>query len=198
MTKHGLTAAVIVGALISGVGATASASAPLESLISAPSGEAMPVGDLPGWRQIFTDDFTTDVPLGSFPAAVSSKWTAYPSPWKDTSKFGTYSPTKVISVHDGILDKNIHTENGVAMVAAIQPKLAAPVTYGRYAVRFRFDSTVGYKIAWLLWPDSNNSKRDGEIDFPEMNLDSSTAMAFNHHTNNTGAGDQDFRPPALH
>src|SRR5215472_1874929 len=32
-----------------------------------PSGEPMPVGDIPGWHQVFSDDFTTDVPLGSFP-----------------------------------------------------------------------------------------------------------------------------------
>ena len=37
----------------------------------------MPVGDLTGWHQVFADDFTTDVPIGSFPAEVS-KWTAYP------------------------------------------------------------------------------------------------------------------------
>src|SRR4051812_8934318 len=59
------------------------------SAASLPSGEAMPVGNLDGWRQTFTDDFTTDVALGSFPSAVSGKWGAYPSPWKDTSKYGT-------------------------------------------------------------------------------------------------------------
>src|SRR5690242_12804522 len=42
-----------------------------------PSGQPMPVGDLPGWHQIFTDNFAANVPLGSFPAAVASKWTAY-------------------------------------------------------------------------------------------------------------------------
>ena len=30
---------------------------------------------------MFTDNFTENVPLGSFPAAVSGKWTAYPYPW---------------------------------------------------------------------------------------------------------------------
>src|SRR2546423_176136 len=63
-----------------------------------PSGEDMPVGDISGWHQIFSDDFTTSVPLGSFPSAVSSKWFAYPDIWQDTSKNGTYSPSKVISV----------------------------------------------------------------------------------------------------
>jgi hypothetical protein len=36
----------------------------------------------------------------------------------------------------------------------------------------------GYKVAWLLWPDSNH-RRDGEIDFPEANLDS-TINGFVH------------------
>jgi hypothetical protein len=40
---------------------------------ASPSGADMPLGDLPGWRQIFTDDFTTVVPLESFPSAVSTK-----------------------------------------------------------------------------------------------------------------------------
>jgi len=31
-----------------------------------PSGVAMPAGDLNGWKLIFNDDFTTDVPLGGF------------------------------------------------------------------------------------------------------------------------------------
>ena len=154
-----------------------------------PSGEDMPVGDLPGWKQIFTDDFTTDVPLGSFPAAVSSKWGAYPSPWKDTSGNGTYSPA-VVSIGGGIMNSDIHTADGVSMVTALKPKLPSSMVYGRYAVRFRFDSMPGYKMAWMLWPDSNNNKLDGELDFPEMNLDSSTAWAFAHRTNSTGPNDQ--------
>jgi len=61
--------------------------------ITDPSGQPMPVGDLPGWHQTFADDFTTDVPLGGFsgcsqaatlmassctglPASVASKWWA--------------------------------------------------------------------------------------------------------------------------
>jgi Glycosyl hydrolases family 16 len=163
---------------------------------AAPSGEAMPVGDVPGWHQIFADDFTTDVALGSFPAAVSSQWTAYKSPWKDTSGYGTYSPSSVVSIAGGVLNQNIHTENGVTMVSALQPQLPSAVTYGRYAVRYRFDPIAGYKMAWMLWPDGNNNVRDGEIDFPEMNLDATTAWAFNHHTNRVNGDDQDwFKTP---
>ncbi len=162
----------------------------------APNGAAaaMPVGDLPGWRQIFTDDFATAVPLGSFPATVSAKWGAYPSPWKDTSTFGIYSPTKVVSVANGILTKHIHTDNGVPRVAALLPRLPGTaqngITYGRFAARFRADSLPGYKVAWLLWPDSDDHWADGEIDFPETNLDKSSTWAFVHRTGSLGRDDQ--------
>ena len=58
------------------------------------SSTAMPVGNLNGWRQIFTDDFTTDVPLGSFPGPYAKKWTSYTG-FDDTSGNGTYDMYKV-------------------------------------------------------------------------------------------------------
>jgi len=68
-------------------------------------------GDIPGWHQIFADDFPTDVPIGCFsgcdqgtartctglPSAVEAKWWAYPDGWKDTGGQGTYSPSRVCS-----------------------------------------------------------------------------------------------------
>ena len=56
-------------------------------------------------------------------------------------------------------------------------------------MRFRATSTTGdYKTAWLLWPDSDKWPDDGEIDFPEGNLDS-TMSAFAHHANPNGGQD---------
>jgi Glycosyl hydrolases family 16 len=171
---------------------------PSRSLLS-PSGQAMPVGDLPGWQQIFTDDFTTNVPLGSFPSAVSAKWSAYPYPWKDTSKNGTYWPEKVVSINNGVMDLNLHTENingtNVHLVSAPQPRLFPGLSagtgqlYGRYAIRFKSDPVPGYKTAWLLWPDSGVWPRAGEIDFPEGNLDG-TISAFMHWQNATSGSQQ--------
>jgi hypothetical protein len=169
--------------------AGASAVSATRALAATPSGEEMPVGDLPGWHQVFSDDFTTTVPLGSFPAAVASKWIAYPSPWKDTSGYGTYSPSTVVSVNGGLLNQDIHTGNGVAMVSALRPQVGT-MTYGRYAVRYRFDSLKGYKMAFMLWPDSNDGHGEGEIDFPEMNLDATSAWGFVHRTDSTGPDDQ--------
>jgi hypothetical protein len=166
-------------------------------LAQQPSGEAMPVGDLPGWHQIYTDDFVgTSVAIGAFPDAVSTKWTAYPDGWKDTSKNGTYYPSKVVSIHDGVMDLYIHTENGVHLVAVPEPKLPGSsssngMKYGRYAVRFKSDALANYKTAWLLWPDSEVWPRDGEIDYPEGDLNG-TMSAFMHRQNGTSGGDQDY------
>ena len=159
-----------------------------------PSGETMPIGDLDGWRQVFTDDFGTDVPLGQFPEAVADKWSAYPSPVKDTFRHGTYSPHKVVSVSNGVLNEYIHAKGRVFMVAAILPNVPNAgdegQTYGRYAVRFKADPIDGYKMAWLLWPDSGKWPKDGEIDFPERNLDSTAVGGFVHHQGARRGSDQ--------
>jgi hypothetical protein len=179
-----------------------------------PSGQAMPIGDLPGWHQVFADDFSADpsVPVGRFsrctharslmrsncwrlPASVRAKWWAYPDGWKDTRGNGVYSPSKVVSIQNGVLNYYIHSVNGVHMVAALEPKIPGGVSngglkYGRYVVRFRAARLPGYKIAWLLWPDSGVWPQDGEIDFPEGNLNGDF-YAFMHHLNAT-SGDQRF------
>jgi hypothetical protein len=172
------------------------------------SGECASVEDLPGWRRIFIDDFTGTVALGEWadctlnpivcsglPEPYRSNWWAYTEGWPDTSKNGTYSPSKVLSVADGVLDIYIHTEDGVHMVAAPVPLINGPdgplgQLYGRYAIRFKADSLHGYKIAWLLWPDSETWPQDGEIDFPEGNLDGEIS-AFMHRQGATVNNDQD-------
>ncbi|MBI1375933.1 MAG: family 16 glycosylhydrolase [Frankiales bacterium] len=147
----------------------------------------MPKGDLPGWTQIFADDFSKDAALGSFLSAYGTRWTAYPSPWKDTSGNGTYDPARTLSASNGLMDIWVHTVNGVHYVSAPMPKLPK-MTYGRYSVRFQADSTPGYKVAWLLWPDSDSWPADGEIDFPEGDL-SSTISAYAHYASSSGGQD---------
>ena len=46
------------------------------------------------------------------------------------------------------------------------------------ALTTRSDKLTGYKMAWMLWPDSGSGKTYGEIDFPERNLDSPNVFAF--------------------
>lgn len=147
----------------------------------------MPVGNLPGWRQTWTDNLTTNVPLGSFPGPVSSQWFAYTG--HDTSGNGLYDQTR-IDVTCGVMSMNVSTIAGVPRVNA--PGVDAQSTvYGRYAVRFRSDVLPGYKTAWLLWPTSNVWPRDGEIDFPEMDLGWTIVNGFVHHQGGTSGADQD-------
>jgi hypothetical protein len=160
---------------------------------------SMPTGDLPGWRQTFVDDFTTDAPLGSWLHAYGDRWRAYPEPWRDTSKRGVYAPGRVLSSSNGMLDMYLHAEKGRRYVAAPEPRINGAgrrgQTFGRYAVRFRVPTPIpGYKTAWLLWPDSNRNA-EGEIDFPEANLSAgSTIGAYAHdvhgrHSHNAFAAD---------
>lgn len=171
---------------------------------SSPSGEPMPNSDLPGWTLVFTDDFTTDAPLGSFSAAYGSTWRSYND--LDTAarnyapaKLSAWKTDKVVSVSGGVLDKYLHTEHDAAgkrgagdymMSAAIIPKNLPDRLYGRYSVRLKADAVDGYKIAWLLWPQSGVWPRDGEIDFAEMDLTSTVLKAFIHRQDATTGSDQ--------
>jgi beta-glucanase (GH16 family) len=132
----------------------------------------------------------TDADFGSFPgSAYASTWAAYPDGWNDTSKNGAYSPGKTLAVKQGVLDVFVHTENGVHYVSAPEPMTGQGQLYGRYAVRFRATQTTSdYKTAWLLWPDSDKWPDDGEIDFPEGNLDD-TISAFAHWADPAGGQD---------
>jgi len=125
-------------------------------------------GSSDNWSLAFEEQFGADSPAGSFLDTYGSRWTAYDG-LSDTSGIGRYSQA-AISVHDGLLDLAVGTVAG-------QPTVAAPIplvngswggqVYGRYDVVFRSDELPGYKMAFLLWPDSDNWA-DGEIDFPEV------------------------------
>lgn len=79
-------------------------------------------------------------------------------------------------MHDGVFDCRVHTEGQRPQVCALTPAIGgrswSGQMYGRYAVRFKTDPVPGYKIAWLLWPSSNDWSQ-GEIDFPEGSLNGS-------------------------
>jgi hypothetical protein len=175
---------------------------------AAPGGEPMPRGDLPGWKMIFSEDFETPLALGQWgdcspktfvcsrlPDAYTGRWWAYPEGWPDTSGHGRYSPGRTLSIADGVFDIFVHTENGRHLVSAPVPLIngsGGPLgqLYGRYVVRFKADAQQGYKVAWLLWPDSETWPRDGEIDFPEANLDG-MVTGFVHYQAGTAPNDQD-------
>lgn len=181
--------------------------APVTVAGASPSGVPMPVGNLPGWRQIFTDDFTTDVAswgtctpygtgvppdrtCGQLPAAYVNKWWAYPTSYQDTREKisgdgGFYTPSNQ-SMTGSVLRLRLRRVSGTSQSCAPIPKLSGgeAQTYGRYAIRFKSDSSSTFKVAWLLW---RTSASWGEIDFPEANLNG-TISAFNHHSNGSQTG----------
>ena len=168
-----------------------------------PSGPSVPTDDLDGWRHVFADDFATNVPTGEFPAKVSKDWDAYPSPWKDTSKKGTYSPKKVVSINNGVMTKFLRTQNGTPLVAAVTPKVTpnSPygMKYGRFSIRMKTDRFSGYKMAYMLWPDVGGVTTgaiggggNGEIDYPESDFDRDYVFAFIHRQGATQGSDQAY------
>src|SRR5271169_5401660 len=91
---RGLGAAAIVA--IAGVAAIVFTQGADCSGSADPSGQRMPTGNLPGWRQVFADNFAQSVPLGRFPAAVRHTWFGtYRDGTLDTARTGTYMPTRV-------------------------------------------------------------------------------------------------------
>lgn len=166
------------------IGARKSFTIPAAATATAPSGQAMPVGNLTGWRQIYTENFTTNVAMGGFPGPYAAKWDAY-NGFQDSSGNGRYS-RNILSTHDGMLDMYLHTENGVHLGAAPVPLINngrwGGQIYGRYSIRFKSDALPGYGAGWLLWPDSGDWN-DGEIDFPEGYLNA-RMQGFNHTVGN--------------
>ena len=167
------------------VPASRSASVPASASAAAHvSGRSIPRGDLPRWRQVFAEDFRNPVGIGGFPGGTYGReWGVYDDGWKDTTGRGVYMPSKVLAWY-------IHTAGGRHMVAAPVPRIGAHGawggrTYGRFAVRFRAAPLHGYKTAFMLWPDSRKWPTDGEIDFPEGDLDR-TIGAYAHFADPRG------------
>ena len=150
---------------------------PAAPLVTGPS--AMPLGDLPGWKQTFTEDFSRPLTGGAFPGVYGSRWLSYDG-FTDTSKNGDYNQS-IISAHDGVLDLNLRSVDGRPLGAAPVPLVHGRwggQIYGRFSVRMKADALAGYGAGMLLWSDANDWN-DGEIDFPESAL-TQTANGANH------------------
>ncbi len=121
----------------------------------------MPTGDIPGWRQVFADDFaghTLDF----------HKWRVYygqpggdPVGWFDPSHVSVSGGLLVISTYRDPRDGNRWTSGGVSS----SPGLVQ--TYGKYLVRFRLDPGVGIAHGLLLVPADHSWPP--EVDFSEDN-----------------------------
>ncbi|RJT94884.1 glycosyl hydrolase family protein [Arthrobacter frigidicola] len=131
-------------------------------------GAAMPADDLLGWKLTHTQDFSVPAAAGQVRSTYGEDVHGY-SGLTDSSGNGLYTPEVVLSVSGGSLRYFLHTAAGVPRVASVVPFGYAGQTYGRYSVKFRSDSLPGYKIAFMLWPTSDDWN-EGEIDWPEGNL----------------------------
>lgn len=108
-------------------------------------------------------DFDTPVAAGSWPGDGTAP-AAYPRilTYPDGTS-GKYFPSKVLSVHDGVLD--YFDRDGMA--AAVLPFGYAGFRYGTYSVTMRCQHYAGFHNAFLMWPNRGRWPVAGEYDFPE-------------------------------
>jgi hypothetical protein len=127
----------------------------------APSGVPMPIGEIPGWYQTFTDDFVGN--------SLNDQWFRY-SGGPSGDNGGWFMPSHV-SVGGGILTvkgAKEQTPRGVLYATGgVSNHNVFSQKYGRFDVRFRMDRGVGIAYAILLWPTSG--KWPPELDIIEDN-----------------------------
>ncbi|MDX6265442.1 MAG: hypothetical protein QOD70_182 [Frankiales bacterium] len=123
---------------------------------SAHPADAMPVGNVRGWRQVLAEDFTSDT--------LPSGWGTYsgapggnPNGWWKRS-------------HVAVRGEDLHLlgdwEHGTFVTGGLMATRWAS-TYGKYEVRFKVSRAQGVAYALLLWPASGSWPSAGEIDFAE-------------------------------
>lgn len=165
-----------------------------------PSGILIPSDNIGGWHQVLALDFDKDIAPGKVigDSSFAGKMSAYPTGWRTTKPWqvGKYDNTR-LECKDSTLRVPIYTgTDGVPRVCALTPRLSPLAPYGvksaRISICFRIAHHLpGYKMVPLLWPDSG-LRTDGEIDFPECDLDGSLAMGFMHRQGATSGSDQDW------
>jgi beta-glucanase (GH16 family) len=121
----------------------------------------MPIGNIPGWTQVFADDFT-----GS--SLDPAKWVSYsgepgsdPGGWFDPAHVGVSGGDLVISAYRDLADGGVWATGGISTLSSLAQ------TYGKYLVRFRFDKGRGIAHTILLWPADGSWPP--EVDFSEDN-----------------------------
>jgi hypothetical protein len=129
---------------------------PALPLPGSPSGVPMPVGDLPGWKQVFTDDFPGT-------AVDERKWGPYHGqPAGDPG--GWWEPSHV-EAGGGVARLRSYRDGGRWVSGGMSSARALSQRYGRYDVRFRMDAGYGIGSTILLWPTADHWPP--EIDFAE-------------------------------
>jgi len=147
--------------------------------ILSPSGQAIPMGDIPGWHQVFADDFNGTT-------LDTSNWGAYSGqPGSDPA--GWWDPSHVI-VSGGLLTlkgyKDAAAKPGVFVTGGIGMNGTHAQTYGKYLVRMRVDKGDGISAIALLWPQAH--LWPPEVDFFEDGGGARTSMSATLHCGPNG------------
>jgi hypothetical protein len=121
-------------------------------------------------------NFTVDAPLGTVRTKYPSMayFDTASQGFRDTSSQGYWAPDKVLSVSNGALDFNMHSEliGGVStpLVSCVMPDNYQSRLHGVFEVRFKTTANKkGYKFVGMFWP-TNDNWNQGEIDWPEADL----------------------------
>lgn len=169
------------------------------------SGIPLPGDTVPGWTLAYANDFNSNFALGGvatvagsapFPAPYNADLWAFPTGWQDDNAIlnaddSQYDSENTLSISGSKLIQHLSVISGSARstVVGIYPGGSGRL-YGRFEVCFRVPTAFhGWKTAWLLWPDSGVWPRDGEIDFPEGNIEDDME-GFLHHQGASSGGDQ--------
>ncbi|HKV03182.1 MAG TPA: glycoside hydrolase family 16 protein [Ktedonobacteraceae bacterium] len=146
----------------------------LSSCGTSPSGQVMPIGDIPGWHQVFADDFNGTT-------LNTSNWYPY-SKQPGGDRVGWWAPSHVIvsgclltlkGYKDAAAKSNVFVTGGIGMTDAHAQ------TYGKYLVRMRIDKGDGISAIALLWPQAN--VWPPEVDFYEDGGGNRTSMSATLH-----------------
>jgi beta-glucanase (GH16 family) len=155
-----------------------------------PSGVPIPTGNIPGWREVFHDDFT------EANMASNWQWSAYwGQPGGDPGGF--WDPNHAVISNGELSLKGYKDDSNVIYgeppgayeTAGVSSSPSFAQTYGKYLVRFRMDQGQGNAGVLLLWPA--NGSWPPEIDFSEDNgaTPRSTTYATLHYgANNSTIG----------
>jgi hypothetical protein len=171
-----------------------------------PSGEAMPKGDVSGWKQIFADDFTTNVPLGAFSncnnntdtpqanctglknyGSYYENWWAYPKGWADTAKSGADGNTG--APYGGIYspEETVFVDNGAMHVKMFRPANGGDNRVAAVVPRKCMDTQYGRYVERFKVVRADPGFKSAhlfygnglEIDYPENDYNR-TISAFTH------------------
>ena len=136
------------------------------------------------WTMSYSQDFLTDAALGQF-SSVYPQIASYTEEQGDTgsnqevSTHGKYSTNKTASVANSALDIHQRVIGGTPYGAVILPDAYTPHVYGRVSLRYRTEDVSGlsgFKFVGLWWPSSDNWD-DGEIDWPEADIEQASRPA---------------------